>query len=95
MVVVVYCANITWLATDPAPNMTREGFFVISFALPFSFEDFSGEPNTPIHTADVEIRGAISALRYHKQFPMLPFDFEVPAHHSLDRFDLLEFVFGF
>lgn len=42
-----------------------------------------------------EVRGAISALRYHEQFPRLPADFEVPAHRNLDMFDLLEFVFGF
>ncbi|PWA54385.1 hypothetical protein CTI12_AA438300 [Artemisia annua] len=54
MVVAVYCANITWLANDPTPNIKREGFFGISFALPFSFEDFSGEPTKPIHTADVD-----------------------------------------
>nr|GEV05479.1 callose synthase 10 [Tanacetum cinerariifolium] len=42
-----------------------------------------------------EIRGAISALRYHEQFPRLPGDVEVPAHRNLDMFDLLEFVFGF
>ncbi|PWA59606.1 glucan synthase-like 8 [Artemisia annua] len=42
-----------------------------------------------------EIRGAISALRYHEQFPRLPGNFEVPAHRNLDMFDLLEFVFGF
>lgn len=42
-----------------------------------------------------EVRGAISALRYHEQFPRLPAGFEVPAHRNLDMFDLLEFVFGF
>ncbi|XP_024969515.1 callose synthase 10 isoform X4 [Cynara cardunculus var. scolymus] len=42
-----------------------------------------------------EVRGAISAIRYHEQFPRLPADFEVPAQRNLDMFDLLEFVFGF
>ncbi|MFS7971643.1 putative 1,3-beta-glucan synthase [Helianthus anomalus] len=42
-----------------------------------------------------EVRAAISALRYHEQYPRLPADFEVPAQRTLDMFDLLEFVFGF
>ncbi|KAK9066428.1 hypothetical protein SSX86_013750 [Deinandra increscens subsp. villosa] len=42
-----------------------------------------------------EVRAAISALRYHEQYPRLPANFEVPAQRNLDMFDLLEFVFGF
>ncbi|KAI3727018.1 hypothetical protein L1987_66825 [Smallanthus sonchifolius] len=42
-----------------------------------------------------EVRAAISALRYHEQYPRLPADFEVPAQRNLDMFDLLQFVFGF
>ncbi|XP_071712426.1 callose synthase 10 [Rutidosis leptorrhynchoides] len=42
-----------------------------------------------------EVKGAISALRYHGEFPRLPDDFEFPAQRNLDMFDLLEFVFGF
>ncbi|KAI3499518.1 hypothetical protein L1887_35319 [Cichorium endivia] len=42
-----------------------------------------------------EVRAAISALRYHGEFPRLPAYFEVPAQRNLDMFDLLEFVFGF
>nr|KAJ0213847.1 hypothetical protein LSAT_V11C400188290 [Lactuca sativa] len=42
-----------------------------------------------------EVRAAISALRYHEEFPRLPPNFEVPAQRNLDMFDLLEFVFGF
>ncbi|KAJ0612385.1 putative 1,3-beta-glucan synthase [Helianthus annuus] len=42
-----------------------------------------------------EVRAAISALRYHEQYPRLPADFEVPTHRTLGIFDLLEFVFGF
>lgn len=44
---------------------------------------------------DSQVRAAISALRYHEQYPRLPADFEVPAQRNLDMFDLLEFVFGF
>ncbi|KAL4584830.1 hypothetical protein LXL04_009440 [Taraxacum kok-saghyz] len=42
-----------------------------------------------------EVRAAVSALRYHAEFPRLPSNFEVPAQRNLDMFDLLEFVFGF
>ncbi|XP_076901976.1 callose synthase 10-like [Bidens hawaiensis] len=42
-----------------------------------------------------EVRAAITALRYHGEYPRLPADFEVPAQRNLDMFDLLEFVFGF
>ncbi|XP_076929044.1 callose synthase 10-like [Bidens hawaiensis] len=42
-----------------------------------------------------EVRAAITALKYHEQYPRLPADFVVPAQRNLDIFDLLEFVFGF
>lgn len=43
----------------------------------------------------VQVRGAISALKYTEQFPQLPADFEIPGQRDMDMFDLLEYVFGF
>ncbi|PWA75931.1 hypothetical protein CTI12_AA210310 [Artemisia annua] len=85
MVVAVYCANITWLATDPTPNMKREGFFGISLALPFSFEDFSGEPTTPIHTADVEVKEYTYGKTIMDGLDVVPYEypFNVPAYYAL------------
>lgn len=50
---------------------------------------------TPFTYFDSQVRAAITALRYHEEYPRLPADFEVPAQRNLDMFDLLEFVFGF
>lgn len=43
----------------------------------------------------MQVRGAISALKYTEQFPQLPADFEIPGQRDMDMFDLLEYVFGF
>lgn len=43
----------------------------------------------------LQVRGAISAIRYTEQFPRLPADFEISGQRDLDMFDLLEYVFGF
>lgn len=43
----------------------------------------------------MQVRGAISAIRYTEQFPRLPADFVVPGKRAMDMFDLLEYVFGF
>ena len=43
----------------------------------------------------VQVKGAISAIRYTEQFPRLPADFEISGQRDADLFDLLEYVFGF
>lgn len=43
----------------------------------------------------MQVKGAISAIRYTNQFPRLPKDVQNSGRRELDMFDLLEFVFGF
>uniref|UniRef100_A0A1J3EUH6 1,3-beta-glucan synthase n=1 Tax=Noccaea caerulescens TaxID=107243 RepID=A0A1J3EUH6_NOCCA len=42
-----------------------------------------------------EVRGAVQAIRYTENFPMLPDDFEISGQRDADMFDLLEYIFGF
>eukprot|EP01018_Ginkgo_biloba_P032191 Gb_22029 [translate_table: standard] len=42
-----------------------------------------------------EVRAAVSALRYSRDLPQLPDEFQAPQLRSLDIFDLLHYVFGF
>ncbi|KAL9265167.1 Callose synthase 9-like protein [Drosera capensis] len=42
-----------------------------------------------------EVRAAMSALRYFRDLPKLPGDFQVPAIRGPDMFDFLHYVFGF
>ena len=48
-----------------------------------------------IYGLSVQVKGAISAIRYTEQFPRLPADFEISGQRDADLFDLLEYVFGF
>lgn len=43
----------------------------------------------------VQVKGAISAIRYTEHFPQLPDHFEISGERDADMFDLLEYVFGF
>lgn len=43
----------------------------------------------------MQVKGAISAIRYTNQFPRLPKDVQISGRRELDMFDLLEYVFGF
>lgn len=43
----------------------------------------------------MQVKGAISAIRYPESFPRLREDFEISGRREMDMFDLLEYVFGF
>ena len=43
----------------------------------------------------MQVKGAISAIRYTEHFPQLPDNFEISGQRDADMFDLLEYVFGF
>lgn len=43
----------------------------------------------------LEVKAAISAIRYSTDLPRISAEFKVPENRSMDIFDLLEFVFGF
>lgn len=49
----------------------------------------------PSYLLIMQVKGAVSAIRYTDQFPRLPRDVEISGRRELDMFDLLEYVFGF
>jgi callose synthase len=43
----------------------------------------------------LEVRAAVSALKYYRGLPKLPVDFPIPATRNADMLDFLHYIFGF